>query len=690
VRLPWPFGRSTHAGGASPDPAAGAAYPAGAGPDAADDGGTGSGDAAARVPPTGAWRTLPPIQRAAGPPPVVAPSAPFLAGVPGHLPLPPIVTPLGHESSPAAPAGIVVAHPHAVPSLTSSAPLPRRPVQRRAPAAAVADRSSTGTEPATSRTPLRRRRGRPGAGRADPAPGAGGACRDRHARGPPLTWAAPALTPVAVARKAAPAAAVAPPRRPVQRASAPGGARSPGRRSPAAPAAPGTGCSRHVGARAAGPAAVRGAADRPGVHARPRATRPPHGGRVWARPDVAARERRRPAPAHCPGVRSPPRLGGRRRGLARACRRGPRDPRRAGGADPRQRHDLPLGPRPPDRCPCCRSPGSGASLLWPRRPTAGDNRGDAARGRRPRLVRDAGRTAPAGATRSRPAETPPEAAPTCPAPLVLPRSAPGRCARRSRSRRPRSARGGRRVRRLVRWRGRTAGRARRRPLGGGRRPAGDRDLPAGRGPRARRHPGPARPRRRRRPAGRRSRARRSGRRAGARHARDRVPVPGRACRIHGVAGGGPAGSPARPRSGAAPARRARRRRPRGRHPVGVAGRTGSAAQPRALGRAAAPAPSIASAAPGPSSGGSSPTPCALRRRSCRLAGGRRHPRGHDHRHAGRPASRARRRGRGHGRRRPVRLELDDLARQLFGRIRGHLRAEVIHERELAGLTFDAF
>ena len=51
---------------------------------------------------------------------------------PATPPLPPIVTPLGHESSPSAPAGLVVAHPHAVPSLTSSAPLPGRPVQRHA------------------------------------------------------------------------------------------------------------------------------------------------------------------------------------------------------------------------------------------------------------------------------------------------------------------------------------------------------------------------------------------------------------------------------------------------------------------------------------------------------------------------------------------------------------------------------
>jgi hypothetical protein len=35
-------------------------------------------------------------------------------------------------------------------------------------------------------------------------------------------------------------------------------------------------------------------------------------------------------------------------------------------------------------------------------------------------------------------------------------------------------------------------------------------------------------------------------------------------------------------------------------------------------------------------------------------------------------------------------ELDELATALFGRIRGQLRAEVIHEREAKGLAFDAF
>lgn len=35
-------------------------------------------------------------------------------------------------------------------------------------------------------------------------------------------------------------------------------------------------------------------------------------------------------------------------------------------------------------------------------------------------------------------------------------------------------------------------------------------------------------------------------------------------------------------------------------------------------------------------------------------------------------------------------ELDELARAIFGRIRTHLRSEVIHEREAKGLSFDSF
>ena len=132
MRLPWPFGRSASDDGASSRSGdAGSDAPATGSPSSPSTATT-MGGAGVPIPPTGAWRTLPPIQRSSGPPPVVAPAAPFLADVPGHAPLPPIVTPLGHESSAAAPAGLVVAHPRAVPSLTSHAPLPNRPVPRHA------------------------------------------------------------------------------------------------------------------------------------------------------------------------------------------------------------------------------------------------------------------------------------------------------------------------------------------------------------------------------------------------------------------------------------------------------------------------------------------------------------------------------------------------------------------------------
>ncbi|MFL5677007.1 MAG: hypothetical protein ACJ77X_05135, partial [Chloroflexota bacterium] len=124
MRLPWPFGRGTTSGASDSEPpdAQGAAALPSPSTTAA------SRDAA----PTGAWASLPPIQRTVGPAPVVAPSAPFLRDVPGHRPLPPIVQPLGHESAPSAPAGLVVAHATTVPALTSQASMPTRHVQRRA------------------------------------------------------------------------------------------------------------------------------------------------------------------------------------------------------------------------------------------------------------------------------------------------------------------------------------------------------------------------------------------------------------------------------------------------------------------------------------------------------------------------------------------------------------------------------
>ena len=126
MRLPWPFGRHSTEG-----PSAAAGAPADglapeAGPDTADPA------VAPLAPPTGAWARLPAIQRTVGDVPVVAPARPFLAGVPGARPLPPIVEPLGHEVTPLAPAGLIAAPPSPVASLTSHAPLTPRSVQRHA------------------------------------------------------------------------------------------------------------------------------------------------------------------------------------------------------------------------------------------------------------------------------------------------------------------------------------------------------------------------------------------------------------------------------------------------------------------------------------------------------------------------------------------------------------------------------
>ena len=111
-------------------------------------------------------------------------------------PLPPIVTPLGHESSPSAPAGLVVAHPHAVPSLTSSAPLPGRPVQRHAAAGESASTAAPAWEAEEAPVVSRQAESGVGGGRvalvvdpgrraraaADPHRAGGGAVGRRDAR----------------------------------------------------------------------------------------------------------------------------------------------------------------------------------------------------------------------------------------------------------------------------------------------------------------------------------------------------------------------------------------------------------------------------------------------------------------------------------------------------------------------------
>jgi DNA polymerase-3 subunit gamma/tau len=203
VRLPWPFGRSASDGAASGSGGDAGSGSPGSGSPAA---GASSSPAEAPIRPTGAWRTLPPIQRSSGPPPVVAPAAPFLADVPGHAALSPIVTPLGHESSPSAPAGLVVAHPHAVPSLTSSAPLPTRPVRRQAggeSAASAAPAADAEESPVVSR-------------RAE----AGSAAAASPATASPASWspaAAPELPPIRTVPAVAPSAVATPASRPLTR-----------------------------------------------------------------------------------------------------------------------------------------------------------------------------------------------------------------------------------------------------------------------------------------------------------------------------------------------------------------------------------------------------------------------------------------------------------------------------------------
>ena len=124
MRLPWPFGRST-ADPAETDTDQSAGSPAGPIPFAPE-------------PPrsTGAWAALPPIQRAVGSPPLVAPADAFFDAVPGVHPLPSILETLGHDVTTVAPTGLVGAPVHAVASLTSGAPLVPPPVQRRADASA--------------------------------------------------------------------------------------------------------------------------------------------------------------------------------------------------------------------------------------------------------------------------------------------------------------------------------------------------------------------------------------------------------------------------------------------------------------------------------------------------------------------------------------------------------------------------
>jgi hypothetical protein len=91
VRWSWPFARRPNlpaTSGDSPVPAE-------------------ARDAGPR--PTGAWTSLPPIQRTVRDLRLTAPAAPFLHAVSGTRQLPHYLQPLGHEANPMAPPGLVVA-----------------------------------------------------------------------------------------------------------------------------------------------------------------------------------------------------------------------------------------------------------------------------------------------------------------------------------------------------------------------------------------------------------------------------------------------------------------------------------------------------------------------------------------------------------------------------------------------------
>ena len=197
MRLPWPLGRRTSPAG-PPSTAQGDGV-------SGSDSVSGTHSPSADPAPTGAWATLPPIQRTIATAPLIAPSSPFLDDVPGHRPLPPIVQPLGHEAGPSAPAGLVAAHPRPIDSLTSHRALPTRPVQRHAGAAA------TTAEDAVAWGPV--------AGTADGAP-----AQAASATTPPHDAE---TSPVRHLPAVAPGAAVMPPSQPLTRTTTLAPARGP-------------------------------------------------------------------------------------------------------------------------------------------------------------------------------------------------------------------------------------------------------------------------------------------------------------------------------------------------------------------------------------------------------------------------------------------------------------------------------
>src|SRR3990170_5637021 len=122
MRLPWPFTLLKRA------PAAEAA----AAPSSRAGSESRAGDE---------WRQLPPITEAIGPPPLIAPTAPFAADLGAGKPPPPALAPLSHARGLDAPSGIILGVARPVQRVADSGTRPllqRRPARNRASLAADA------------------------------------------------------------------------------------------------------------------------------------------------------------------------------------------------------------------------------------------------------------------------------------------------------------------------------------------------------------------------------------------------------------------------------------------------------------------------------------------------------------------------------------------------------------------------
>ncbi len=146
MRLPFGLGRRSGSGNG----ASGGSSDAGT-PTVSRSASSGSGAVPARP---RAWASLPPIQRAAGSMPLVADPTGFVDALPGTQGLPPVVQQLGHEVSPMATPGLVVARVRSVEHASASIPAPRRGRTAQRQAAGAVPEAAFEAEPDTIEMPV--------------------------------------------------------------------------------------------------------------------------------------------------------------------------------------------------------------------------------------------------------------------------------------------------------------------------------------------------------------------------------------------------------------------------------------------------------------------------------------------------------------------------------------------------------